>query len=518
MAGEKQPSLKVAAAVAETAKKVGGAYVFSSTSKSILREENASEIIAGNKFAEFACADCGTEFAALEATSPFCIVCGSLHVKKGKEKAQSIHKDSELVSITCGACNSLSIVHNEISSAAKGGLHCASCGTELMSLTVKAADEVPTDDEVDVDDLDVLDVDDNADDVEATGEEEEKEEKEESEDTHEERPSMDMSADEEDKKEEEKEESEDTHEERPETDMDTAADEGDEERDDDGKEESEDKEEKKEDESNADEMPMNDYAEDVDMVDMVDEDNIDEMAIVNMSGAIHIAAGPHLVARLTQEKAGDNKDIFNTKQFQSAIIASLKDHGLAKTIETFGFEPIKVKANVKKHVAKLVKAGVEKEAADLKTLRETNAKAWNQALDIAAVGLNKSFWKGVQNPLKAALVRELSMVGVKGAEKIVAAIFEKNGLEYSAVLIKQAQELLAKSQEMRNELAEVLNMTGVLASDDDDEDDGDAGEEEESTPAVPVSEEKATKLKDEKRRGSEVSSASTIRRLGSLFE
>lgn len=537
MPGAKQPSLEVAASVAEAAKKTGGAYVFSSLSKSILREENASAIIQGNKFAEFACADCGTEFAALEATSPFCITCGSEHVRKGAEKAQSIHPDSDLVSVTCTACNSINITHSEISSAAKGGLHCASCGTELMNLQVKAGDETPADDEVSAEDLDVVDVDeesaaddkkdekkeekseDKKDDKKEEKSEDKKEDKKEekSDDTHDTAPEMSAGKDE-DKKEEKSEDKKDDKKDEKKEEKSEGKDPGSKDREveksDDKKE---DKKDDKKDEANADEMPYNDEeAEDVDMVDMVDEDNVNEMALVSMAGHYVIMANLQSIAKLSEETAGDNKDVFNTKQFQEAILGSLQKDGLRKTIAAFKFVPLKVKARVKKHVAKLVQAGVEEKGASLKDQQTNLSKAWKQSVDIAATGINKKFFKGVANPLAQALVSELTTMGVKGAEKIVSRLFEKSGMEYSAALIKQAEVLLAKSQEMRDELADVLNITGVLAAEEDLDGEDNLGDEMSAVTAV--TEEKAQQIMKEK--GRETASprkGSQIASLGALF-
>jgi ribosomal protein S27E len=573
---EKQPALVVAAAIAETAKTVGRAYVFTSASKAILQQENASVEIAKNKFAEFACADCGTSFDALnELASPFCFCCGSENVQKKEVKAsQHIHPDSELISVTCSACASINVTHAAIAKAAKNNMHCSVCGTPLVSLSVeKAEEEKPEGDEVSVDDMDTLDVDEatnlNADkegypgnesdtgemmlseseddkDEDLLDEEEEagdvpealKEHQFEKKDEEESDAEEDK---EEDKEEEEKEEEEsaegtdipeDLHDELPEGHGEPAKPEAENlnvehpaggEAKGGGEPEHLHSElptqpvkeggsvKKAKVKADSEVLDTNDAGEsddveDINMGDMVNDD-VEELSIIAMGSKILLASGPYVFASLDETNAGDNKDIFQTTQFQKAVIASLKIDGAKKTMEAFKFSPVIVKANIAKHVQKLVDQKLKAEGVALAKLRETLTADFKQSLDIAVVGLNKSFWKGVQNPLKAALVRELSTLGIRGAEKVVNQLFEQQGVTYASTLIEQATKILSKSKEMRNELATVLDMANsvVGAEGDEDEEDIDGLDTLEAS-LKPLSPEKADALRREKRELQDVSS------------
>lgn len=540
----KQPALVVAAALAEVTKKVGRAYVFTSLSKTILQQENASAAIAQHKFAEFACADCGTVFDGLsEVAAPFCFCCGSEKVQKKEVKAsQHIHPDSELVSITCSACASINVTHAEIAKTAKNSIHCSACGTQLMHITVEKADG---EGDVSVDDMDTLDVDEATDlgtgepggdtgdtgemmlseseDTSDKGEEADGDSVDEGEE--EEGDSADSDFDEGDEviAEEGEEEAEDLHDELP-SDLPT------------GKSETDDAEDLHDElpsggepkggdsENLNDQLPTqpvkeggsakkvkadaevldtndagdSDNVEDIDMTDMV-SDNVEEMSIIAMGNKILLASGPYVFASLSEEQAGDNKDIFQTAQFQKAIIASLKIDGAKKTMEAFNFSPVIVKANIAKHVDKLVSQKLSEKAAELDKLRDTLTADFKQSLDIAAVGLNKSFWKGVQNPLKAALTKELSNLGLRNPEKLVARIFEQHGLAYASTLIEQSTQLLTKTKDSRNELSTVLDMTNsvVTAENEEEEDEDMEGLDTLEAALKPVSKERAAALKRE---------------------
>lgn len=456
----KKSTLVVAAAVANAAKAMGGvAYVFSTRSKSVLREENASASIGKHAFAEFACASCSTKFHALASSSPFCFTCGGAEVSKSAETATpNIHPDNELVSITCGVCSTANVMASEVAKVLTDSSHCSACGTALMSVQIAETDtfdslledltdenasedlEAPAADPV----VDTPVADPVADAPVAA----------EAEPVAEDTPAADaapaealpVATD---------------AEEAPVGDADPET-------------------------ADSDEMPMNAYPaadpvaadesfdedetveyDDVNMMDTVSDDNVDQLAVVAMNSRVLLACENRLFAELTKENAGANADIFATAGFQAAIVSSLREDGVKATMANFGFTPIVVKAAVAKRAQRVVAKAVEKEVANIALSKETLLADFKQSVDLAAVGINKSFWKNASNPLRDALVSELSSMGVRGAERLVANVFSRHGLDFTASLLKQTTELMAKSPAMRDELAEVLDMTNVINADDD---------------------------------------------------
>ena len=94
------------------------------------------------------------------------------------------------------------------------------------------------------------------------------------------------------------------------------------------------------------------------------------------------------------------------------------------------------------------------------------------ALQVHAAGLNRGNWRGFENPLRAALEKELSSIGVERPKRVAARILEESGLQYSQVLLEVSNKLSQMSASARRDLTESLNFTNVVASaEGDDEDD-----------------------------------------------
>jgi hypothetical protein len=134
---------------------------------------------------------------------------------------------------------------------------------------------------------------------------------------------------------------------------------------------------------------------------------------------------------------------------------------------------------------KVVNAKVEQALAT--KARELNNKItavsadFAQATEIAAAGFAKNFWQNVQDPLKAAMVTELSALGVRNPLKLIDRVWALHSPKALAAIIEKAKELSKVSVTARNDLAAALDMVNykptVLAAEDDDsdeEDDSDA--------------------------------------------
>jgi hypothetical protein len=95
----------------------------------------------------------------------------------------------------------------------------------------------------------------------------------------------------------------------------------------------------------------------------------------------------------------------------------------------------------------------------------------DQSLAIAAVGINKRYFKDYPNPLKAALLQQLTQAGVRGAASLVSAAFSEHGVEYARSILALAQKISAMPEEVRDNHAESLDMTsdGDFMEDEDTE-------------------------------------------------
>jgi DNA-directed RNA polymerase subunit RPC12/RpoP len=131
-----QKVLTTAAAVGKAVGK-GGLLVHASTDRSLLKSANASKELAAMQFSEFACSDCKTTLLATSVNpEPFCVVCGSHHVKATNKKdvKASVPQDDKLIAVNCGHCKAANVLPSVITATTKGLVHCASCGTGIQAM------------------------------------------------------------------------------------------------------------------------------------------------------------------------------------------------------------------------------------------------------------------------------------------------------------------------------------------------------------------------------------------------
>ena len=481
------PSLEKAAAFAELSKKHGGLFVFATRSAKLLSHENASAEIAKHKFAEHACADCGTHFEMVKAGAmqPFCITCGSEHVKVLAEVKPKVPSDSELASVSCSCCGTKTVIRPELASVA-GSIHCTACGTAMTLKKATADVEIDGQDSsvVDADDLDLIDLEDDPIDEETAENTQGDPETEApalspdavapsttTQESDPEAKTTDLPAD-------PVEPNTTLQEPAPEI---SDADESEDDLDagDDGEDDDEDFD-----------------VVDVDMVEELDGDDNVELSFVHIGKDVHLIGKQQIIATLTEEAAGDNASIMHTEEFRRAVAHSISTLGLKKAVAQYGFKPATIKVKLDKTFAKKVEASVEKKAKELSAARNEVFEDVAQALDISAAGFAGNFWRNKVDPLKVALANELKAVGVKNSVQFVDRVFAAHGVAHIQQVLELAKELIKKPIEARNALAQAIDLAKyqpmvVKASDESDDEMEDEDTEEDDdvlAVATPVSE------------------------------
>lgn len=474
------PSLEKAAAVAELSKKHGGLFVFATRSAKLLSHENASAEIAKHKFAEHACADCGTHFEMVKADAmqPFCVTCGSEHVKVLAEVKPKVPGDSELASVPCSCCGTKTVIRPELASVA-GSIHCTACGTAMTLKKATADVEIDGQDNpvVDADDLDLVDLEEDPIGEETAENTQDNPETEApalspdavaptttTQESDPEAKTADLPADPVE----------------PNTTLQDPAPEV---------SEADDGEDNLDDGENFD-------AIDVDMVDELDGDDDVELSFVHIGKDVHLIGKQQIVATLTEEAAGDNAGIMHTEEFRRAVAHSIGTLGLKKAVAQYGFKPATLKVKLDKTFAKKVEASVEKKAKELSAAQSEVFEDVAQALDISAAGFAGNFWRNKADPLKVALANELKAVGVKNSAQFVDRVFAAHGVAHIQQVLELAKELIKKPVEARNALAQAIDLAKyqpmvVKASDESEDEMEDEDTEEDDdvlAVATPVSE------------------------------
>jgi hypothetical protein len=456
-----KPDLVKARRIKEAAKKVGSVYVVATRNLKLPQEENASAHLAGYPLAEYSCKECATVFHANAGMNAHCITCGSSKTvcshksETAKAKGVKLHADADLATYECASCATLNVMHSAVEVAANKSLHCVTCGHKNIFVSKATAElDAPAGDELD--DLELVDT---SDDVVSELED---------------LPLIDEPVGDDDS-------------EMPIADAD----------------------EMPPPESNQPSVtlsppvdpPMEDdftsveYSEeddildssedmmDVDLMDSAEDVPLEELSLVWIRDKLAIATANQIIATLSEADAGKNADIMQTQEFATSIGFSIEKEGLAKTCKSFGFKPVIAKLSIKKLVEAKVKAEMASKAKELDEKLTAVADDFGQATEIAAAGVVKNFWNNVQDPLKAAMIAELSSVGIRSPNKLVDRVWEVNASKLLRIIIDKAKELSAKSETARNELAEILDSvkyvpTKVTAEAEDDSDTEDEEKED----------------------------------------
>lgn len=209
--------------------------------------------------------------------------------------------------------------------------------------------------------------------------------------------------------------------------------------------------------------------------DCVEDTDTDDVAFATVANVVHVVRANRIIASMgpaSARKAGMS-DVYLTNQFQDVVQASMDSKGLRKGLVQSGFVLAKVKVSASKVVAKVVKTRVEAMTRSRVEAMAKQDKAMEQALAIAAVGVNRAFFKGAKNELSASLESEFSRMGVRGAGRIVRAMFAQHGIGYAQEILTLAKRISAMPEEVRDEYASALDLTN--------DDDFDAYSDEEIT-------------------------------------
>ncbi len=195
--------------------------------------------------------------------------------------------------------------------------------------------------------------------------------------------------------------------------------------------------------------------------DEVPEQDDEPVGFATMAKVVHVIRSNRIVASMgpaTARKVGMS-DVYLTDQFQDVVAHAIETKGLRKGLVQSGFVLAKVKLSGNKVAAKAVEARVT--ATLNKKVEAMNARqaAMEQCLAIAAVGINRRFFKDTSNELKASLESEFTRAGVRGASRIVQAMFAQHGVSYAKSILTLANKIAEMPEEVRNQYASALDLT-----------------------------------------------------------
>jgi hypothetical protein len=446
---KKPAALTKAARLAEVAKKTGGLFVFATRDANLLAAENTSAEIAKSVFKKHTCRSCSTEFAALSIPGlhNHCMSCGSDSVVVSPEVAKvSIPPDAELSYLTCSTCGTHQAMHDTVGKeVAHNHLSCTTCGSQLQ---VTASDDTGLgDDTLSLDDMELLDIDggdalvDEAPEVVAENDDA---------DFPTNNPPVETS--------------DDAGGEAMDP-ADTNLDLG----------------------TNVDDMPSEEDLVEMEVLETVD-DSGEDLQFAYFGPRVAVLSNTTVVATLGAEEAGSRADMLHTENFRLAFVHEVRQNGLKKALASFNFKPSTIKVPVKAMVERGVEAALKAQKAQVTAALDGVNEQFQHAVDIAAAGFAANFWRDKQDPVKRALVAELSAAGVKHPEKLVDRVMATHGVAQLRGVLELARTLANKPVDALNSLSDAIELAKYVpfkekASEDSAEDDdveaGEYGEDEE---------------------------------------
>jgi hypothetical protein len=214
----------------------------------------------------------------------------------------------------------------------------------------------------------------------------------------------------------------------------------------------------------ADEMPIVD-------IDGMDDSEGEGVEFATAGLRVHAIKANRIIATISKKAAvtAGHGDVYLSDQFQDVVGVEMAKHGIRAGLQAMGFTLATVNVAKVEVINKRVEAKVKQVTAAVRRTSHAQTEAFEQCAAIAAVGINRQYFKDTQNELRAALEEELQAAGVRGATKLVRRVFASKGVAYAKAIVTLATKLQAMPEATRNTFAEALDMTSDGEQELDDE-------------------------------------------------
>lgn len=202
------------------------------------------------------------------------------------------------------------------------------------------------------------------------------------------------------------------------------------------------------------------------------EDEGDDAVFATVGTRLHVIKGNRIVASMGKKNAvkAGHEEHYLSDQFQDASLAEFSKFGLRAGLQKMGFILAKINVAKSEVVNKRVEAKSKQVTAAIRRTSSSSNEALGQCLAIAAVGINRQYFKDTRNELRASLEEELESAGMRGASRLVRRVFASKGIDYAKSILTLANKLVNMPEETRNSFAAALDMTADGEIEDDEED------------------------------------------------
>ncbi len=187
-------------------------------------------------------------------------------------------------------------------------------------------------------------------------------------------------------------------------------------------------------------------------------------ALLATLGGVHVAT-------LRKEEAGEYADVLTSVSLSRAVNETVAREGFQSAMKHFGFKRVVLNFPQSQVNASLISKRVRETAAAYHDKVGEIREDMEQCVSLAATGLTRNFFAKHENVLRKGFVQALTSAGVRGADKIVAGVFQRYADDYHSTLFAIASSLMGKSLEVRNEIAEAIQGVNPASTSVEDQDD-----------------------------------------------
>lgn len=192
------------------------------------------------------------------------------------------------------------------------------------------------------------------------------------------------------------------------------------------------------------------------------DDEADDVVFANVGSSVKVIKANRIIASMSKVVAAKSghEDMYMSEQFATVTEIEMSKHGVRAGLQKMGFVLATVNVGKADVMNKRVEAKAQKLTAGIRAEAEAQFDVLEQALAIAAVGINKGFFKNQTNELRAALDTELSAAGVRGHQKMLASVFATKGIDFAKAILTVAKQVSLMPEETRANFVAALDMVG----------------------------------------------------------
>jgi hypothetical protein len=200
------------------------------------------------------------------------------------------------------------------------------------------------------------------------------------------------------------------------------------------------------------------------------DDEPDDVVFANVGNSVKVIKANRIIASMSKKIAAraGHEDMYMSEQFAQVTEVEMAKHGVRAGLKKMGFVLATVNLGKAEVLNKRVELKAKKLTAHVRAEAEAQFEVLEQALAIAAVGINKGFFKEQRNELRAALETELEAAGVRGHKKLLANVFATKGIDFAKAILTVAKRVALMGEETRANFVKALDMVGDDLNDDDD--------------------------------------------------